>query len=245
VILSEAAARFFCPHDAAVGRTIAWLHPMLGLSAAPEVIGVVADAKYDGLDAPLSTTLYVPWARRPMGSGYLMARTSLDPSALTTAVRRAAAALDATVPLPEVQPVNDIIAQSIAVRRVRALPAVGFGALAIAVAFVGIVATVSTLVAERWRDLAIRAALGASPARLTWTIVRHGLALVAAGLAIGLGLGSAAARGLSPLLYGISPFDPMTFLGTIILVGGGATLLTYAAGRRAGLVLPMKFLRHD
>jgi len=137
------------------------------------------------------------------------------------------------------------MAGSISARRVRALPAVGFGLLALAVALVGVLATMTTLVAERRRDLAIRAALGASPARLTWAIAGRGLVLTACGVAAGLGLSGAAARGLSSLLYGVGPYDAMTFAGTALVVGGGAVLMTYAAALGTWRVDPLAALKTE
>jgi putative ABC transport system permease protein len=102
-----------------------------------------------------------------------------------------------------------------------------------------------TLVAERRRDLAIRSALGASPGHLVWTIVGQGLALTAAGVIIGLGIASAAARALSSLLYRVSPFDATTFAGTALLIGGGALLTTYLAALRARSVDPLAILRSE
>jgi len=107
---------------------------------------------------------------------------------LASEIRRAAHALDPAVPIPELQSLQDMMAGSIADRSVRALPAVGFGLLALGVAFVGLLATLSTLVAERRRDLAIRSARGASPGQLVWTLICQGLALTALGVGIGLGL---------------------------------------------------------
>jgi ABC-type antimicrobial peptide transport system permease subunit len=144
-----------------------------------------------------------------------------------------------------VQSLDEAIAQSIANRRVRALPAIGFGVLALAVAFVGVLATLMTLVAERRRDLAIRSALGASPGRLVWTIVSQGLALITFGLVIGLGVAAAAGKALSSLLYSVSPFDATTFAGTALLIGGGALLTTYLAALRTRTVDPLVILRSE
>lgn len=160
-------------------------------------------------------------------------------------IRGVAQALDPTVPIPELQSLQEAMAQSISNRRVRALPALGFGLLSLGVAFVGVLATRSTLVAERRHDLAIRAALGASPARLTWPIVGQGVALTALGLVLGLGLGVAAARGLSSLVYGLSPYDALTFAGTAVVIGGGAVLMTYAAALRARSVDPLVVLKYE
>ena len=169
VILSESVARFYFPGEDAVGRTIMRMPAMFRMPGEPRVIGVVSDIKYEGLDSPASGAVYIPWAFRPLGRGYLFVRTAGDPMGLATAIRGAAQAIDPAVPVPELQSLEDAMARSISARRVRALPAVGFG-LALAVALVGVLATMTTLVAERRRDLAIRAALGASPSRLARTM---------------------------------------------------------------------------
>jgi putative ABC transport system permease protein len=245
VILSESAARFYFPGQSAVGQTISPLPKVFGVPGTPRVIGVVSDIKYEGLDAPAPGALYLPWRLRPLGSGYLIVRAAGDPMRLAGEIRRAAQALDPAIPIAELQTLTAALTQSIATRRVRALPPVGFGLLAVAVAFVGVLATLSTLIAERRRDLAIRAALGASSRHLTWTVVRQGLALTAAGLVVGVAFGSAAVRALASLVYGISPYDFPTFAGTALLVGGGAMITTYAAARRVHAVDPLMILRDE
>ena len=244
VILSESAARFYFPDEDPIGRTISQLPAVFGVAGSPRVVGVVRDLKAEGLDSPATSAVYIPWGLRPLGSGYLVVRASGAPR-LANEIRSAARALDAAVPVPEVQTLEDALAQSIANRRVRAMPAIGFGVLALAVAFVGVLATLASLVAERRRDLAIRAALGASPARLTWTILGRGLVLTAWGVAAGLGLSRAAARGLSSLLYGVGPYDAMTFAGTALVVGGGAVLMTYAAALGTWRVDPLEALKME
>jgi putative ABC transport system permease protein len=246
VVLSESAARFCFGAQDAIGRNMPRLPAMFRVGAAPRVIGVVGDVKYEGLDSPASSAVYLPWSLRPFGSGYVIVRTAAgDPLRYAADIRRIAQSIDPAVPVPEVQSLGQALAQSIASRRARALPAVGFGVLALGVAFVGVLATLSTLVAERRRDLAIRSALGASRGRLTWTIVGRGLALTAVGLLLGLGLGTAAARGLSSLVYGVSPFDAVTFAGTAIVIGGGAALMTYMAARRTHAVDPLSVLKSE
>jgi predicted lysophospholipase L1 biosynthesis ABC-type transport system permease subunit len=215
------------------------------MAGNPRVIGVVRDIKYEGLDSPAGSAIYLPWAQRPLGRGYLIVRTGDDPMRLAVAIRRAAQDLDPTVPVPELQSLEEAIAQSIANRRVRALPAIGFGVLALAVAFVGVLASLMTFVAERRRDLAIRSALGASPGHLVGTIMGQGLALTAAGLVIGLIVASAAAGTLSSLLYGVSPVDVLTFVGTTVVIGGGAALVTYVAAFQARSVDPLLTLKSD
>jgi predicted lysophospholipase L1 biosynthesis ABC-type transport system permease subunit len=210
------------------------------------VVGVVSDIKYQGLDSPAPSAVYIPWGLRPLGSGYLIVRVSNgDPMRLGPDIRSAARTVDSSVPIPELQSLQEAMAQSISNRRVRALPAIGFGVLALAVAIVGVLATLLTLVAERRRDLAIRSALGASPARLTSTVMGRGLGLTALGITLGLSLGGAAARGLSSLVYGISTYDPVTFAGTAVAIGGAAALMTYVAALRARSVDPLLVLKNE
>jgi putative ABC transport system permease protein len=245
VIVSESVARFYFPGEDAVGRTITRMPSMFRMPGEPRVIGVVSDIKYEGLDSPASGAVYIPWAFRPLGRGYLLVRTAGDPMGLATAIRDVAQAIDSSVPVPELQSLEDAMAGSISARRVRALPAVGFGLLALLVSLVGVLATMTTLVAERRRDLAIRAALGASPSRLTRSIVGQGLALTAAGVALGLSLGGTAARSLASLVYGVSPYDAATFGGTAAAVASGAALMTYAAALRARSVDPIAVLKQE
>jgi predicted permease len=245
VILSESVARFYFPGEDAVGRTITRMPAMFGMTGEPRVIGVVSDIKYDGLDSPASSAVYIPWSSRPLGRGYLLVRTAGNPLALAPAIRAAATAIDPAVPVPELQSLEDAMARSISARRFRALPAVGFGLLALAVALVGVFATMTTLVAERRRDLAVRAALGASPSRLARMIVGRGLALTALGVVLGLSLGGAAARSLASLVYGVSPYDAVTFTGTGAAVVLGALLMTYVAALRVRAVDPLTILKDE
>jgi ABC-type antimicrobial peptide transport system permease subunit len=117
--------------------------------------------------------------------------------------------------------------------------------LAVVLAVVGVLATMSTFVAERRRELAIQSALGASPARLVGAVAGQGLELTAAGLVVGVGLGAAAAKSLSSLLYGVGPYDVATFAGTALLIGAGATVTAYLSAARAGRIDPLVALKSD
>jgi predicted permease len=245
VVLSESAARFFFPKGDAVGRQIPNLPKVFGIAAAPQVIGVVRDIKYDGLDAPPGATIYMNWEQRPFGRGYLIVRSSGDDARLASEIRRASDAIDPSIPIAELQSLDAAVAKSIANRRVRAVPAIAFGALAVAVALAGLLATLLTLVAERRRDFAVRSAIGATPARLMWSVARLGLPLAGAGVLLGLGLGGIAARSLSSLLYRVSPYDPATFGATAGLIGSGAVLTTLFAAFRVRRIDPLSVLRYE
>ncbi|HEY2434729.1 MAG TPA: ABC transporter permease [Vicinamibacterales bacterium] len=245
VVLSASLARFSFPGLDPIGQKFVKLPSMFGVAGVPRVIGVVADVKYSGLDAPAGGALYLPWSSRPFGTGYLVARTASDPRRSLADVRQVIASIDPAVPVPELLTLDGIQAESIAARRMRAIPAAAFALLALAVAAVGVMATLSTLVAERRRDLAIRAALGASPERLMWTIGRQGLTLTAIGIIAGLGAGAIAGRGLSSLLYGVRPYDAATFGVTAAVVTLVSGLMTAACSSRALRIDPIAVLRQD
>ena len=140
---------------------------------------------------------------------------------------------------------SDHVAGSIAERRLRAVPAAGFAALALAVAMVGLFGTLARAVVERRQELAIRVAVGASPGRLVRLVLRSAVAVTGLGLAVGLPAAGATGRGLASLLYGVSPYDP----ATLAAVAAGVVLTALAAAtipaRRAARLDPIVVLRTD
>jgi putative ABC transport system permease protein len=149
------------------------------------------------------------------------------------------------LPVPEVRTLDEEILASIADRRLRLVPAASFGALALLVALVGLAASMTRAVAERRRELAIRGALGSSPARTLRTVLAEGVIVTAAGVAGGLALAAAAARTLEKLLYGVSPLDPTTFASVAALTTACALGVSYVAARRVLRIDPIELLRAE
>ena len=247
VILSQTAARFVhYPNEDPVGRPMPWdLAPFEIAREDSPVVGVVGDMKYQGLHAPRAGSVYVPWQRVPTGVSHLVVRTTDDPMALAPAIHDLIRTLNPSLPIPELRTLADHIAGSISDRRLRVVPAVSFAALALAVATVGLFGTLARTVAERRQELAIRAALGASPVRLVRHVMRSSLIVTGAGLAGGLLGAAATGRGLGGLLYGVSPYDPATF-GTVAVVVVMAALAASALpAHRAARLDPMRALRAE
>ena len=246
VMLSGTAARFVYPNEDAVGRPMPYGVDRLGIADGESpVIAVVDDMKHEGLAAPRAGAAYVPWPRVPTGVSHLVVRTTGDPLALALAIRDLIRTLNPSLPVPEVRTLEDHVARSIADRRLRVLPAAGFAALALAVAMVGLFGALARAVAERRHELAIRAAVGASPVRLVRLVLRSALAVTGAGLAAGLPAAAAAGRGLASLLYGVGPHDPATFAAAAAAVVLAALAATIAPARRAACLDPMAVLRAD
>ena len=201
--------------------------------------------KYQGLAAPRAGSLYVPWPRVPTGVSHLVVRTTGDPLALAPAIRDLIRTLNPSLPVPEVRTLEDHVAGSIADRRLSVVPAAGFAALALAVAMVGLFGALARAVAERRHELAIRAAVGASPGRLVRLVLRSALAVTGAGLAAGLLAAAATGRGLASLLYGVGPYDPVTFAAAAAAVVVAALAASAIPARRAARLDPMIALRAE
>ena len=180
-----------------------------------------------------------------MGTAYLVIRTIGDPLPLAPAVVNIARDLDPSLPVPTVRTLEDELTESIADRRLRVIPAVGFAALALAVALVGLFSTVGRAVTERRHELAIRAAVGASQERLVGLIVTSGVRMTVIGVTLGLAGSAWAAAGLAHLLYGVTPYDPLAFLGATLLVVIVSLAAAYLPARRAASLDPMAALRAE
>ena len=246
IVLSESAARLLSPGRSLVGRELPWPLPAgAGKGKRPLVVGVVPDVKYGGLDAPAFPAIYTRWADLPASVGHLLVRTSGDPASLATTLRKTLRNVAPSLAVTDIRTLRQEYATSIADRRIRLIPAVGFAVLAIAVALVGLGGLLARAVTERRRELAIRTVLGASPREVIGIIVREGILLAAAGVILGLGAGAGAARWLRSLLYGVSPLDPLTFGGVAVFVTAAALLTSFLSARRAARVEPLELLRSE
>ena len=246
VMLSETAARLVYPNQDPVGRPMVYDFDVLGIARGDSpVVAVVGDVKHRGLDAPRAGSMYVPWRRAPTGVAHLVVRTTGDLAALAPAVRDLIRTLNPSLPIPEVRTLADHVAGTIAERRLRVVPAAGFAALALAVAMAGLFGTLARSVAERRRELAIRAAVGASPGRLVRLVMGSSLGVTAVGLVAGTTMAAATGRSLAGLLYGVGPYDAGTFATVALVVALAALAASAAPARRAARLDPMTALRAE
>ena len=246
VMLSETAARFVYPNQDPLGRPMIYDFEILGIARGDSpVVAVVSDVKHQGLDAPRTGSMYVPWRRAPTGVSHLVVRTVGAPAALVPTIRDLIRTLNPSLPVLEVRTLADHVAGSIAERRLRVVPAAGFAALALAVATVGLFGTLARSVAERRQELAIRAAVGASPGRLVRLVMGSSLVVTIAGLVAGTILAAATGRSLAGLLYGVGPYDAATFATVIVVVALAALAASVVPARRAARLDPLTALRAE
>jgi predicted permease len=238
-IVSESLAARFWPGESALGRRLAFGDP--GRDGWVTVVGVVADVRGDLAEPSPEPTAYVPLAQSRFGlfpdwGMDVAVRTQGDPLALAAAVRAVVHDLDPSLPVFAVRTMDGVLAASLAERRL-AVSLLGlFAASALVLAAVGVAGVVARSVEERTREIGVRVALGADPARVVRLVVGEGLAPVV----LGLGAGAALARGLTRLaasqLYGVGPGDPATYAAAgalvIVVASAACALPAIRAARR-------------
>ena len=242
VVISRSVARGLFADRQAVDRDLVATIPGSG-SMRPRVIGVVEDVHYDGLDAVAGGAVYLPWNRLPLGVVSLVVRTTGAPLQSVAPIRGILQRLDPTVPLEDVVTLDKVANRSIADRRLQLLIAIGFALLTLTIAVLGLVAVLMRSIAERRHELAIRAAIGSSPAQTRRSVLRHAAGLTGLGLACGLAGAAGAARGLAHSLFGVRPYDPLTFGGIAVAILVVALLACLIPATRASRIDPGEALR--
>jgi putative ABC transport system permease protein len=243
IIVNETFARRYWPHENPVGKRV-----MVGRGPDPsEVVGVASDIKNRGLALDPQPQLYLPFAQLPWANMNLLVRTATDPHAMVSAVRGQIAAIDSDQPVTNIQTVDELMDGSRAQPRFILLVLGIFSAVALVLAIVGIYGVLSYSVEQRRQELGIRLALGAEKSDILRLVVRHGLTLTTAGVAIGLIAAFAAswlmASLLAGVLYKISARDLPTFVMAPVAFLVIALFASYVPARRAAQVDPNEALR--
>jgi putative ABC transport system permease protein len=210
------------------------------------IVGLVRDILHKGLKTPAEPTVYVPFHQGQVGfDPTLLVRTQLPPDTLLPMIRRELNRLDPEVALTEPRTIRQRVDDSIFADRMIATLSGFFGGLALLLAAVGIYGVMAYAVAQRTAELGLRIALGANPAKIGRMVLRDGLLLIAAGIAIGLPLSVAAGRISSSLLYGIQPGDPLAFVLTVAVLLVIGMVAAFVPARRAASIEPVEALRHE
>ena len=238
-VVNEAFARRFFKEQTPLGRSISGLGVKY---PSCEIVGVVGDAKYQTLRSEISPTVYVP---QKEGSATFEVRTTANPETIIPAVRSIVSQLDNNLPLFDVKTQSAQIEGSLFQERLIARLSSFFGGLSLLLACIGLYGLLSYEVARRTREIGVRMALGARPSDVLRLIVSQGVVLSAAGVSLGILASLGATRYLASLLYGVHPFDPLTFAVVALLLGVVALAACFLPARRAMRVDPMVALRHE
>jgi putative ABC transport system permease protein len=209
-----------------------------------EIVGIVQHIEKYGVDRESGPQLYRPAMQGPGGFAFTFALcTSVEPISLAAGVRQVFREVSPTVPVFDFQTMNDRFAASIWSRRLTAMLLGVFGFLAATLALVGLYGVMSYAVTQRTREMGIRLALGASPRDLLGQVLRQGLLLAGAGIAIGVVVALAVTRLMRSLLYETSPLDPVSFIVVAALSLAIGLLACWFPARCATKIDPMAALR--
>jgi predicted permease len=236
-VISKRMADAMWPGRSPVGETFAFS------GVTTRVIGVAGDVRSTRLDSIGGFAAYVPDRMMPRSAMALVVRTSGDPAQFATAVQSAIREVNPRQAFAEVVPFTAKVSEAASTQRFFTVLVAVFGALALALAAVGLYGVVSYTVRQREREMAVRLALGAQPSRVITLMLRQGMTPVLVGLALGLLAAVVSTRVLRSLLFEVSASDPMTYVVVLALLGVVALVASYVPSRRASRVPPAMTLR--
>ena len=251
-IISENLAReLFGTAQAAIGKQITYFQPM----PWHQVIGVVEDARHNGMDAAAPAIVYWPtmsanlYGPEPLdavrGVTFVVRSQRAGSESLTQEMQQAVWQLNSELPVSGLRTMQEIDSKSLA-RTSFTLTMLGTAAaLALALGIVGIYGVISYSVSQRTREMGIRIALGARKRELQWLFVRSALALTGAGLIIGVLAAAAVAELMRTLLFGIRPLDPLSFAVVPLVLVAAAMLASYLPASRVSAINPADVLKAE
>ena len=236
-INAAAAARFFEGRQAVGARIRFW-------GVTWTVVGVVGNEKFRGITAGDPLAAYAPIAQSPTrGSGVLLVRTAGSPAPLLPALRAVVGEIDPALAVFGVEPLEATVRRSVGTERFAMILLSLLSGLALTLAVIGVHGVLSYAVADRRRELGVRAALGAGRGRLMRMVAGEGLVVAAAGIGAGVAAALVASRALASLLFGVSSTDPWTYAAVAAALTAVALAATVLPARRAASVDPGALLR--
>jgi putative ABC transport system permease protein len=241
VIIDETTARKYWPTRDPLGQRVRF-------GADPTkpwmtVVGIVKDIKSDGLDIDGIPHTYVPIYQNPNRDLSIVLRTSLPAKVLEPQIRHEIQSIDPGLPAFDVSSMNDVVDRSLASRRFSAELVVGFAAVALLLASIGIYGLLAYMVGQRSREIGLRMILGAPRADILKLVLRKGVVLASVGIVAGVVLSACTASMMASLLYGVRPHDPAVFLVAPLLLLVVALLASYIPAWRATKVDPIVAVR--
>lgn len=244
-IINQMMARSLWPGQDPIGRRVRFPGSAQEPDGWRTVVGVVSSVKQYGLDKEDKMQLYLPQEQFPVSTMTLVLRTSIRPESLIALVRREVQAEDKDQALYDIATMEQLVEDSMTLRRFFMLLLGLFSVLAVSLAAMGIYGIISTSVTQRTHEIGIRMALGASARDILILIVGEGARLAAVGIGSGLALALLLTRLIAGMLYGVGATDPATFLLVGLLLLVVALLACYIPARRAIKIEPQIALRHE
>lgn len=242
-VVNETLARRLAPDGDVLGRSFSYGEGTEQRTLT--IVGVAADSKYASLSEDPQPFLYLPLTQQPFATTSLFVRSALPPEQFAAQLRDVVHALDASLPVGQVHPLQDTLALSLLPQRIAGFVATVLGGVGLLLAAVGLYGLIAYHVACRTREFGIKLALGATPAGLLGEVLRRGAWLCGSGLMVGGALACGVAALISGLLFGTQWSDLLAFLGAGGVLAAVALLACYLPARRVARLQPMLALRHD
>ncbi len=246
VVVNETLANHFWPGQDPIGKRLkqGWPENEGEFHPWREIVGVVGDVNQFGLGEETMMQVYIPLAQGSLWDVQLALRTETDPLSLLEPVKRAIHGLDASLPVYDVETMQQVIARSLGQHRFATLLLGIFAALALVLAAVGLYGVIAYTVARRTREIGLRMSVGAARPDIFRLVVRQGMVWALLGIAIGLGVSAGASRLLASLLYGVSERDPLTFVAVPQVLLAVAFAASAAPAFAASRIDPIRALRY-
>jgi predicted permease len=243
-VINEAMAARLFPGESAVGRRIR-TGPNPSRNTWTTIIGVVGSVRHTGLEQAPAPELYISHRQGPPVAPFLVVRASGDPATLVETIRAELRSFDRALALFDVKTMLDVRAASVAPRRFVLLLVSAFGLLALVLAAVGVYGVMALVVSERTREMGVRLALGAEPHVVLRMVLGQATRLAMTGIALGLIAASVLTPLLDSQLFGVRPYDPLTFGIVPLVLIVVAAAAAYAPARRAMQTDPMQAIRYQ
>jgi len=249
-VINQAAARTYWPNQDPLGRRVRLRldsRELLSSGTPPwtTIVGVIADARTESLADAAIPQIYRSVYQHPAKSLAIFLRGQLDPSAISAQMREQVQSVDPELPVFRAETLDDVLASPLSVRRFSMEMVAFFAATALLLAGLGIYGTISYVVNEQRREIAIRLALGAQRGNILKMVLRRGLGLAAAGAGLGVTSSLIVAHLMAGLLYGVSPTDLPTFAGVTCVLTTVALAASYIPALRAMRLNPITTLHSE
>ncbi len=244
-VVNEYLANKFWPKGDAIGKRFKFGSATDTAVRWITIIGVAADIKHKQLTSTPDLQGYMPYRQGGWNTASIVVRAQGDPANITSTVLGALKQSDPQLPAYRVMSMDASITRSYWQQALYGKLFGVFAAIAVVLAAIGVYGVISYAVSQRTQEIGVRVALGAQRGDVLRLVVGHGASLGGLGVVIGLAGGLAVTRFLRTLLYGVSPFDPLSFVGVAVLLTTIALVASYIPARRAAKVDPVEALRFE
>jgi len=245
VVINEAFARLHFPNEDPLGHRIERASWWKGMPASFEIVGIVADERFQGPRAPADPATYYSMAQFTFNDNWLLVRTKADPKSFIPHLRQIVWSMDRDLPLENVRTMDQILGESVADSRFNTVLLSLFAIVALVLAAIGIYGVLAYTVAQRTSEIGLRMALGAQRSSVLRLVVGNGLTLALIGVAIGAVGSLLATRALDRLVFGVSTTDPLVFGAVALALTAVAGTAALVPALRASRVDPIVALRAD